>query len=120
MFRVTILFVTAAAAWCQTARPTPEATYRQAMKDPGLSKNGYGEQFCWVAHYYQPSFVKAYLAWKDTAWLDWAVTFDDFLAGKMQTGPDGYNGWIGPYIELVPYFCALCKHWSNRLSCATT
>jgi hypothetical protein len=24
------------------------------------------------------------------------------------------------YLELVPYFCALCKHWSNRLSCATT
>ena len=104
MFRTTILLVTAAAAWCQSPRPAPEAFYRQAMRDV-LSKNGFGEQFCWVAHFYQPSFVKAYLAWKDTAWLDWAVIFNDFLVGKMQTGPDGYKGWIGPYVYDDKVWC---------------
>jgi hypothetical protein len=96
-WRATILLLSAAAAWCQTARLSPEVYFRKSMGDPGLRKNGYGEQFCWVAHYYQPAFVEAYQAWKDPAWLDWTVKYDDFLAGKMQTGPDGYKGWIGPY-----------------------
>jgi hypothetical protein len=95
MLRVTILIVTAAVAWSQ--RPSPEAFYRQIMNDSGMSRHGYGEQFCWVARYYQPTFLKAYQAWQDTAWLDWTVTYDDFLVSKMQTGPDGYKGWIGPY-----------------------
>jgi hypothetical protein len=97
MLRLTLVLVSAAVAWCQTTRPSPEAFYRQTMRDAGLSKNGYGEQFCWVAHYYQPSFMRAYEAWQDTAWLDWTVKYDDFLVDKMQTGPDGYKGWIGPY-----------------------
>jgi hypothetical protein len=97
MWRASILLLAVAAAWCQTARLSPEVYYRKSMGDPGLGKNGYGEQFCWVAHYYQPSFVQAYQAWKDPAWLDWTVKYDDFLVSKMQTGPDGYKGWIGPY-----------------------
>jgi hypothetical protein len=97
MRRALLVILAAGAAWSQSARPAPEDYYRQLMRDTGLSRNGYGEQFCWVAHYYQPTFLRAFQAWKDVAWLDWAVCYDDFLAAKMQTGPDGYRGWIGPY-----------------------
>ncbi|MGC1240084.1 MAG: hypothetical protein WA874_00785, partial [Chryseosolibacter sp.] len=30
-------------------------------------------------------------------WLDAGVRYFDFLASKMDTDPDGYKGWIGPY-----------------------
>ena len=43
------------------------------------------------------AFCSGYQAWQDTAWLDWGVRYYDFLTGKLLTGPDGYQGWIGPY-----------------------
>ena len=79
------------------AQPTasPEAHYNRIMRDAGLKKQG--EDFCWPAAYYLHDFVRAYQAWRDTAWLDQGVRYYEFLVGKLLTGPDGYQGWIGPY-----------------------
>jgi hypothetical protein len=93
-----LIFATAlvaAAAFAEAPRPAPESHYRQIFNDGGLKREG--EDFCWVANYYIGDFLDAYEAWNDTAWLDWGVKYYDFLAGKMRTGPDGYQGWIGPY-----------------------
>jgi hypothetical protein len=45
------------------------------------------------------TFQTAYRALKDTAWLDAAVKYYDYCIGKMQTGPDGYKGWVGQFGE---------------------
>ena len=39
----------------------------------------------------------AFQASGDRAWLDWGVRYYEYLLDQMQTGPDGYKGWIGPY-----------------------
>lgn len=75
--------------------PSPEGFYRWLMLDGGLQKQG--EDFCWHAAYNVRSFVRAYEAWNDTAWLDQGVRYYEFLIGRMLTGPDGYQGWIGPF-----------------------
>ena len=78
---------------------TPEQHYRQVMKNPHLKVDGKvtGEGFCWHAAYSADSFVTAYQAWRDTAWLEQGVVYFDWLLGLMETAPDGYKGWIGPY-----------------------
>jgi hypothetical protein len=43
-------------------------------------------------------FIDNYLLTKDTEWLDAGVKYYDFLISKMDMGPDGYKGWIGPYM----------------------
>ena len=57
-----------------------------------------GEQFCWHARVPAGSFVQGYLVTGDEAWLEQAVRYFDTLAERMDEGPDGYKGWIGPYI----------------------
>ena len=86
-------------------RPEPEALYRSAMSDPALRDLGAGEEFCWHARYHMGGFAKAYQAWKDTAWLDQGVRYYEFCLDKMQTGPDGYKGWIGPFIYDKSVWC---------------
>lgn len=65
------------------------------MLDPGLKKQG--EDFCWHAAFFVHNFLRAYQAWHDTAWLDWGVRYYEFILSRLLTGPDGYQGWIGPY-----------------------
>ncbi len=96
--KISALFLIAAAASAaDQARPSPEAAYNQAVRTADRS-DGRGEQFCWNANYSLGQFLRAYQAWHDTAWLDWGVKYYDHLVGEMQTGPDGYKGWIGPYM----------------------
>lgn len=74
---------------------SPEGFYNSVMRDGGLQKQG--EDFCWHAAYYIGNFRRAYQAYQDTAWLDQGVRYYEFVASKLLTGPDGYQGWIGPY-----------------------
>jgi hypothetical protein len=94
---LSVLLAAAAAACGQNAGVTAAAYYQQAVNNPRLLQNGLGEDFCWNGAYYLKGFVAAYRAWRDRSWLDFGVKYYDFLASKMQTGPDGYRGWIGPY-----------------------
>ena len=75
--------------------PAPEAFYNGVMRNGNLQKQG--EDFCWNAAYDLHGFLRGYQAWHDTAWLDQGVRYYEFLTGKLLTGPDGYQGWIGPY-----------------------
>lgn len=86
------------------AQETPEAMYREAVSRPD-PKNGYGESFCWYARVGMRGFISRYQSSGDTAWLDWGVKYYDYLLDRMQTGPDGYKGWIGPYIYDNSVWC---------------
>lgn len=74
---------------------SPESFYDGILRDPWLKKQG--EDFCWHAAYDLHGFVRAYQAWGDTAWLDQGVRYYEYLVAQLATGPDGYQGWIGPY-----------------------
>jgi hypothetical protein len=75
---------------------TPKALYDTIMLNPVLHQNFGGEEFAWHAANYGDLFVKGYLVWKDTAWLNWGIRYYDFIRSHMQTCPDGYIGLIGP------------------------
>lgn len=96
--------VAALACVAQDARSTPEAMYQWAVSNPDPAK-GFGESFCWYSNLGVGPFLSRFAATGDTAWLDGAVRYYDYLLGKMQTGPDGYKGWIGPYIYDENYWC---------------
>jgi hypothetical protein len=64
-----------------------------------------GEQFAWNTNYSMRSFLRSYESTHDAAYLDAGVKFYDALIGKMATGPDGYKGWIGPFIYKNEYWC---------------
>jgi hypothetical protein len=91
------LGLAAAASLRAQPRPQAEAFYQKVVGNGNLKKYPRGEDFCWHAAYDLNRFVDAYLAWKDTSWLDWGVRYYEFLVERMDTGPDGYRGWIGPY-----------------------
>jgi hypothetical protein len=67
------------------------------IHNPAFVENARGENFCWHAAVGLNEFVQNYELTGDTEWLDAGVQYFDFLIGKMDTDPDGYQGWIGPY-----------------------
>ncbi len=72
--------------------------YRTDMQNNGaLRTYPRGEDFCWNAAYGITAYVTAYQAYKDTKWLDEGVKYFDWLISKMESSPDGYKGWVGPY-----------------------
>ena len=75
----------------------PVDLYNSITQDPEVKENSGGESFAWHATFGGDLFVKAYLVWKDTAWLNWGVQYYEFLRTHMHAGPDGYIGLIGPH-----------------------
>jgi len=104
LFALSLLVATALHA---QAPPSPEAHFQRVMANPNLKVEGQvtGEQFCWHAASAADDFVDAYLAWNDAAWLDRGAAYFDWLVSLMATAPDGYRGWIGPYIYDPQYWC---------------
>ncbi len=78
-------------------KTSPNALYEK-MINYGPVKNLKGEGFCWNARVGMDQFIDNYILTKNTEWLDAGVKYFDFLINKMDTGPDGYKGWIGPYM----------------------
>lgn len=94
-----IIACLAAACVCSGQGPgpsDPDAVYKQAMADKVVNTDT-GEDFCWYARVYMDRYIRTYERTKDTVWLDGAVKYFDFIVSRMQTGPDGYKGWIGKY-----------------------
>ena len=60
-------------------------------------KNARGEDFCWNARVNMDDFIDHYQLSKNREWLDAGIQYYDFLISRMDTDPDGYKGWIGPY-----------------------
>lgn len=75
-----------------------EEYFDRVMTDRGLHTSEAGEQWSWVVNYHIQGFTLGYEAYRDVAWLDKAVEFYDFALSRLQRAPDGYLGWIGPYI----------------------
>ena len=59
-----------------------------------------GDGWTWHACYPMHGFVDSYLATGDSAWLDVAVEYFDWNVGLLLTGPDGYQGWLGPAYQM--------------------
>jgi hypothetical protein len=75
-----------------------------ASKDWNLGHTG--EQFAWNINATSlHTFLKKYESTKDTAYLDAGVKYFDALLAKMETGPDGYKGFIGPFIYDNKIWC---------------
>ena len=77
------------------------------MRTPLLQANGSltGEGLCWHAAYNMHRFMTGYRVHQDPAYLDAGVKYYDALIAKMHTSPDGYKGWVGPFIYDEEYIC---------------
>ena len=64
-----------------------------------------GEGVCWHAAWNIGIFQKTFLKTKDPAYLDAAATYFDALINKMHKSPDGYRGFVGPYIYDKKFVC---------------
>ena len=106
-FLVTILIFTFPVFSKDLAKPdiTPQRLYQRMINKPSFKNNPRGESFCWHAANGMGQLVNMYLATGDTGWLDSGIKYYDFLIDKMDTGPDGYKGWIGPYMYDNKYWC---------------
>lgn len=100
-----LLLLLLGAGWAQDSRPSPESAYQRAIGNPNFPKEGFGEGFCWHAATGLRGFLSGYEVSGDTAWLDYAVRYYDFLVSRMEIGPDGYKGWIGPYMYDNSVWC---------------
>ena len=83
---------------------TPKESYEKAVNDPDFVQNAKGEGFCWYARGAMNQFITNYEATKNTEWLDAGLKYCDFLIGRMDVSPDGYKGWIGPFLSDNKYW----------------
>lgn len=77
---------------------TPDELYEQMANKPALKGKATGESFCWQARVGMGRFIDYYELTGDTEWLDAGIKYYDYLLGRREKDPDGYMGWIGPYI----------------------
>lgn len=77
---------------------TPDELYQKMSGNPALQGSSTGESFCWQARSGMGRFIEYYELTGKQEWLDAGVKYYDFLLEKRETDPDGYKGWIGPYI----------------------
>ena len=87
---------------------TPDELYEKSVNNPAFQTASKGESFCWNARGAMDQFISNYKLTGETAWLDAGVKYYDFLVGRMDTDPDGYKGWIGPYLSNK-------NHWQDVL-----
>lgn len=98
LFLLTLAFCISISSSAQNALiSTPKEYYEKMIGNPAFVKNAKGENFCWHARVGMEDFINNFRLTNNTGWLDAAVKYYDFLIGKMDTDPDGYKGWIGPY-----------------------
>lgn len=76
---------------------TPDKWVEELINAKGIKDHPRGENFCWYARVGMDRGLNYFEVTKDPAWLDASIKYYDFLLGKMDTAPDGYKGWIGPY-----------------------
>ncbi len=82
-----------------------EGYYTRITGNPNLKTNPKGESFCWHAAAGMHTFVEMYKATQDINWIDNGIKYYDYLIERLDTGPDGYKGWIGPYMYDKKYWC---------------
>ena len=75
------------------------AAYMKACRDNAakhMTGKYTGDSWSWHARFPMDSFIDAYLASRDTAWLDAATGYFDSCIELLMVGPDGRKGWLGP------------------------
>lgn len=78
--------------------PDPQAFLNAKLANPLLTSSS-GEQFAWYANWEAETFVDAYLAYGNVAWLEAAAAyFDHVIDLGVSLDPDGYPGVIGALI----------------------
>ena len=108
-----MMAIVLAGSWAAKAAPaqdgqtaqSAERIYNARMADPVWKENYTGEGFAWHAASGMGSFLEGYEATGDTVFLDWGVKYYDAVLARMAEGPDGYKGWIGPYIYNARRWC---------------
>lgn len=87
--------------------PEAEKLLQSRLSTPLLQADGTmtGEGVCWHAAYQMDRFVEKYRSSNDPAFLEVAVQYYDALIAKLHTSPDGYRGWVGPFIYDEKYIC---------------
>ena len=75
-----------------------EKYYQRMINKRGIKENPKGEHFCWQAASGMGRFVNNFTATNDPDWIKAGIKYCDFLLDRMDTAPDGYKGWIGPYV----------------------
>jgi hypothetical protein len=84
---------------------SPEEAYQRAVNNPVFTTtSAKGEGFCWQARGALDQFARNYESTKDKAWLDAGFKYADFLVNRMDVAPDGYKGWIGPFLSQRKYW----------------
>jgi hypothetical protein len=83
---------------------TPDEAYNRAINNPAFVESAKGEGFCLQARGAMDQFARNYESTKDTKWLDAGFKYCDFLVNRMDVAPDGYKGWIGPYLSDKRYW----------------
>jgi len=81
----------------QGLKISPGDVAEKMIHNKAFVKNARGENFCWNARVNMDDFIDHYQLSKDREWLDAGIQYYDFLISRMDTDPDGYKGWIGPY-----------------------
>jgi len=101
------LFISLGCVATGFANSDAEQLLKDRMRTPLLQTAGTltGEGLCWHAAYNMDRFMEKYRATSDTAFLDAAVKYYDALIDKLRLAPDGYQGWVGPYIYDEKYIC---------------
>lgn len=91
------------AAVCSVAQSSvspnisPKALAQKMINNPAFIENAKGENFCWHARVGMDRYIEHFQLTGNKEWLDAGITYYDFLISRMDTDPDGYKGWIGPY-----------------------
>ena len=77
---------------------TPDEYLRGARSNAHGRMDGQytGDFWTWHARFPMQGFIDAYLATRDTAWLDAAVEYFDWCISLLEETPDGYRAWLGP------------------------
>lgn len=78
----------------------PQKYLQQRMNNPLLKCQGTmtGEGVCWHAAHGAGEFLAGFRRTGDAGWLDAAQAYFDALIAKLHLSPDGYRGWVGPFI----------------------
>lgn len=94
-----VIFLPFAAA-AQAQIPNADDLLRSRMNTPMLRSESdlTGEGVCWHAAYDMNKFMEGYRKTGEQGYLEAAVTYYEALLDKLYTAPDGYQGWVGPYI----------------------
>ena len=75
-----------------------EKYYQRMINKRSIKEYAKGEHFCWQAASGMGRFVNNFKATKEGDWIKAGIKYCDFLLDLMDTAPDGYKGWIGPYV----------------------